>query len=197
MKKRIVLLYFAVVTSLLLIHACATTSLKSVWVDESYKGSGLKNILVFGVMQPRELQVIVEDDLSEQFRKRGVRTAVSHLIFPEDKVLDKQEIETKVKELAADVVIVIRLIDIDDLNLYMTYPPYQGTDLYGFYSFCCQNIISSGYNVKFETTIFGAKNGKVIWSALTETQMERRRETIVESYVDTVVKKLHENNYIQ
>jgi hypothetical protein len=184
-------------TPLLLTYACATTSLITVWIDESYQGSGLQNILIMGVMQPKELQIIVEDELGQLLRKRGIKAAAGYLIFPEDKVPDQQEVGMKVKELSADAVIVVRLIDIDDINLYLTYPPYQNTDLYGFYSYCCQNIISSGYKVKFETTIFEAKNGKVIWSALTETQMERRRETIVESYVNAVIKNLYKNKIIQ
>ncbi|MDQ7787572.1 MAG: hypothetical protein RDU01_08180 [Thermodesulfovibrionales bacterium] len=183
--------------SLVLLVACATTSLTAVWIDEAYQGGPLQNVVILGVMQPAELRKAVEDTLAGQLGRRGIKAVQSYTLFPEDMLPDQKELEAMVKEQEIDTVFVVRFLQIDDINLYLTYPPYVSNNLYGYYSYCCQNVISSGYHVRFETTIFDAKTQKVIWSAPSDTQLERTRETIVESYVDAILQNLYANKLIR
>jgi len=197
MKKIYFALLFLIAVTLVQSLSCSTTSLTSVWIDETYQGGQLQNILILGVMQPVELRAAIEDNLAGQLKRRGIKAVQSYTLFPEDMLPGQNDIEKKVKELKIDTVFMIRFIQIDDINLYLTYPPYVNNDLYGYYSYCCQYIISSGYHVRFETTIFDAKTQKVIWSSPSDTQLERSRETIVESYIDAVLQNLYVNKLIR
>lgn len=166
-------------------------------MDESYQGGPLKNVLILGIMHPGELRATVEDTLALQLERRGIKTVKSYTLFSEDTLPEKNEIEKKVQEKNIDTVFVIRFLRIDDISLYLTYPPYVNNDLYGYYSYCCQNIVSSGYHVSFESTLFDAATQKVIWAAPSDTQLERTRESIVESYVDVVLENLSANKLIR
>jgi hypothetical protein len=182
--------YFFSLLSLLLLHACATTLMTSTWMDESYRGGTLTNILIMGVMVPPGMQREVEERLAKQLQKRGLKAVAGHTLFSADSVPGREEIEKMTRELGVDAVCVVRLVDIDDIRLYLTYPPDQRTSLYNFYSYCCQNVISSGYQVRFETKIFNAKDGKLIWSGLSDTESEKSHETITESYIDALLQNL-------
>jgi len=196
-ESRVYAIILIIMFSLLPASCATTTSLSSVWMDETYQGGPVQSVLVLGVMQPGEMQIAVEDELVQMLQTRGVRAVASHTLFPGDTLPEKEEIEQKTKELKADTVLVVRFVEIDDMDMYLTYPPYLNTNQYGYYSLCCQTIISSGYHVRFETTIFDAENNKVIWSALSDTELERKRETITESYTHAVLGNLYKMRLVR
>ena len=175
-------------------NSCATTSLTSVWMNDTYEGDTLKNILIVGVIEPQTLRKQFEDELVRQLKTKGTKGVASYTVFTEETMPDKEEIDLKIKELGMDSVLIARLVHIRDIEAYETYPSYF--DYSGFYILCCQNIVSSGYNVKFETKIFEAKNEKLIWSASSETLLERFPENIISSFISAIIKDLHNKKLI-
>jgi hypothetical protein len=97
-----------------------------------------------------------------------------------------------------DSVLVARLVDVSDADTYLTYPSSVSSgNLYGYYSLCCQNIVSLGYNVKFETKVFEAKHNKLIWSALSETALEKSSEYMTGSFITAIIKDLYSKKLLQ
>ncbi|MBM4145519.1 MAG: hypothetical protein FJ240_04475 [Nitrospira sp.] len=190
--KRIILFFGIAITSLFIINSCATTKLNSVWMDDKYQEGALKNVLVIGVIEPQILRNYFENELVKQLKAKGTDAFASNKIFPDETMPKKHELRKKIKEMNIDSVLVVRLADVSDINAYMTYPPQFVTSegFYGYYTLCCQNIVSLGYNVKFETKIFMAKNDNLVWSALSVTDFDRSPQNMTRSLIEAIINDL-------
>ncbi|MCG2722015.1 MAG: hypothetical protein L6290_08385 [Thermodesulfovibrionales bacterium] len=185
----------------LLMNSCATTSLSSVWTTDSLKRHPFVSVLVVGVIEPQELKVYFEAEFVRRLQRKGVNAVAEHTLTPKDEdnvTLEEKEIKSRVQKLGMDTVLMARLLSVDDLVGYETYPvEVSAGNLYGYYVFCCQNIVQIGRMVKFETKVFEAKNGELIWSALSETALNRNREISAESFIAAVIDDLSARGYLQ
>ena len=198
MSKKLNFCRILPIISFVIMNSCATTSLTSVWMDHKYQGGALKNILVIGVIEPQTLRKYFEDELVRQLKINGTKGVPSYTVLPDERMPEQTKIELKIKELKMDSVLVARLVDVLDAGTYLTYPPYVNYGgLYGYYALCCQNIVSIGYNVKFETKVFEAKYNKLIWSALSETSLEKSSENMTRSFITAIMKDLYNKKLIQ
>ena len=198
MKSRIIFFGIAII-SLFIMNSCATTTLNSVWMDDAYQEGPFKNILIIGVIEPQTLRNYFENALVRQMKVKGTNAFASNKIFPDETMPNKQALRSKIKEMNIDSVLVARLADVSDINAYMTYPPQfvASGGFYGYYTLCCQNIVSLGYNVKFETKIFRAKNDKLIWSALSVTDLDRSPENMTESLIAAIINDLNNRKLLK
>jgi len=198
MKRIIQSCYFLVIIFGLMINSCAGTSLTSIWIDNKYQGGDLKNILVIGVIEPRTLRKYFEDEIVRQLQIKGTKAVSGCAVFPDQTLPEQATVDLKIKELGADSVLVARLVDVLDVDSYLTYPSrVDNIGLSGYYVLCCQSIVTAGYNVKFETKIFDVKNNSLIWSALSETNLERSPENMATSFITAIMKDLHNKRLIQ
>jgi hypothetical protein len=198
MKRIIPFYYFFVIIFGLILNSCATTSLTSISIDNRYQGGTLKNILVIGVIEPQTLRNYFEDELVRQLQTKGTKAVSSYAVFPDHTMPEQAAIDLKIKELGSDSVLVARLVDVLDVDSYVTYPTHAANSgLSGYYVLCCQSIITAGYNVKFETKIFDVKNNQLIWSALSETTLERSPENMATSFIKAIMKDLHDKQLLQ
>ena len=198
MKKT--LLFFSIAISFLLVmNSCATTTLNSVWMDDAYQEGALKNILIIGIIEPQTLRKYFENELVKQLKAKGTNAFASGKIFSYETMPDKQALRSKIKEMNIDSVLVARLADVSDINAYMTYPPQfvASEGFYGYYTLCCQNIVSLGYNIKFETKIFRAKNDMLIWSALSVTDLDRSPVNMTKSLIAAIIKDLNNRKLLK
>ena len=198
MKRIIPFSFFLVIGFLFIMNSCATTSLTSVWMNDKYHGGTLKNILIVGVIEPRTLRESFENELVRQMKIKGTKGVPSYTVFPERTMPEQAKMESKIKELGMDSILIARLVSINDIEAYDPYPMYLRYEgLYGYYALCCQYVVSSGYDVRFETKLFEAENDKLIWSALSETELERTPETIISSFITAIMKDLYSKKLIQ
>ena len=197
--KRIILFFGIAIISLFIMNSCATTTLNSVWMDDAYQEGPFKNILIIGVIEPQTLRNYFENALVRQMKVKGTNAFASNKIFSDETMPNKQALRLKIKEMNIDSVLVARLADVSDINAYMTYPPQfvASGGFYGYYTLCCQNIVSLGYNVKFETKIFRAKNDKLIWSALSVTDLDRSPENMTESLIAAIINDLNNRKLLK
>lgn len=178
---------------LMSLNSCSTTALTAVWKDSAYQGGPMKKVLVIGVFKEQNIKRFFEDEFARQLKPRGVDAVPSYTIFPEEDILDKTTITEKMKELKMDSVLVTRVADVEDVTGYDTYPTHvdPGGDFYDYYVMCCETTVSLGYVVVLETKIFEEKYDKLIWSALSETSLQRSREYTVKLFIETAIKDLH------
>lgn len=177
--------------------ACTTATLRNTWTDGAYAGSTLNNVLIIGVMEPQYVRKFFEDEFARQLNARGIRAMSSYTLLSEEAMeneetmLSDEELAVKIRELGIDTVLLARFIDISDISGYETYPTnVTSPRLADYYGFCCQNIVSAGYDVKFETKIFQAKDDKLIWSAEAKTTFERSPRSMTSSLIASIMNDL-------
>jgi hypothetical protein len=213
MPKKGKLISAAAAFCLLVAASCSLTNLNAVWKDPQYQGGKLKNVLVVGESTNQVVRRIFEDEFTARFKSRGTNAIPSYTIFPSDKTLDKDTIESKSRELGIDSMLVARVVDTKtkqeltpapstyyyrDIYFYdwpNRYSPfYSGTFPGRYYN--DRSYYSEYEVVNLETNLYETQTGRLIWSALSDTVIGGSTELEVSSVVETLMKNLAENQLI-
>ncbi len=179
----------------MLITACATTMLTSVWKDPSYRGQPRK-IMVIGIAKKPLNKRIFEDEFVRRLKTRGTNAVASYTVMPDEKQGDHTVIAAKLKEQEADAVLISRLASKKTVHTYMpgsvsNPPSYYGNwrDYYGYGS---QAVYTPAYTAEdeyavMETNLYDAVNNNLIWSASSETEIQGSDQKQIKSYIGVMV----------
>jgi len=179
----------------ILVSACATTQVKSVWKDQSYQARPAR-IMVIGVARNPLSRRLFEDEFVAQLKARGTEAIASYNVLPDKQRDDQGAIAAKVKELGADTILITRLVSKKIVQTYVpgtVYfpPPYYGTwpDYYGYgfrYMYSPGYIAEDEYAV-IETNLYESRNDKLVWAASSETVMSDSKQSLIKSYIAIIV----------
>lgn len=213
MRKKGKLISAIAAFCLLVAASCSLTNLNAVWKDPQYQGGKLKNVLVVGGSTNQIVRRIFEDEFTARLKSRGTHAIPSYTIFPSEKTLAKDTIESKSRDLGIDAMLIARVVDTKTKREITPAPSnyyYRDTYFYDwpnqysrFYSgsfpgrFYNDRSYYSEYEVvNLETTIYETQTGKLIWSALSDTVVGGSSQLEVSSVVKAIMKNLAENHLI-
>ena len=179
----------------MLVTACATTQLNSVWKDPSYQTRPAR-VMVIGVAKKPLKRRLFEDEFVVQLKAHGTEAIASYTVLPDKKQDDQVVIAAKVKELGADTVLITRQVSKKTVKTYVpgtVYypPPYYGTwpDYYGYgyrYMYSPGYIAEDEFAV-IETNLYETRNDKLVWAASSETVMSDSNQSLIKTYVGVMV----------
>jgi len=182
----------------MLVTACASTQLVSVWKDPAYQAHPAR-IMVVGVARNPLNRRLFEDEFVRQLKSRGTDAIASYTVLPDEQQGEQAAIAKKVAELGADTVLVTRLVSKRIVRVYVpgsAYypPPFYGTwpDYYGYgyrYMYTPGYIAEDEYAV-IETNLYEAKSNKLIWAASSETGVNDSNQNLIRSYIGVMVKTM-------
>ena len=148
---------------IMLIAACSTTRVTSVWKDPGYRGSPDK-IMVIGVAKRPGIKRIFEDEFVRQLRARGNDAIASYTVLPDDKQGDETAIAAKMKGQDSDAVLITRMVSKKTVQSYVQtpgsiypypyppYPPYFSTWRH-YYGYGYQAMYAPGYLAEDEYAV--------------------------------------------
>ncbi len=202
-----------VAVGLIFAISCSLTNLNAVWKDPQYQGGKLKNVLVIGGSTNQVIRRIFEDEFTARLKAHGTNAIPSYNIFPSEKNLDKDTIESKSRDLGVDSMLIARVVDTKTKRevtpvRYNNY--YRDTYFYNwpnrssrYYSgpypgryFDERSHYSEYEVVNLETNIYDTQTGKLIWSGLSNTIVGGSSELEVSSIIEAIMKSLSENQLI-
>ncbi len=191
----------AVILSFILM-SCASTELISTWKDDSYSGS-IKNVLVIVITEKKAVRRVLERVYAMQFKGYGVNAVPSHEILPDEKMLNKDTILSKIEDMGIDSVLLTRLVSREEVTTeyyghgtHNRYGRYGGW--YGYYSDSYRRSYTDDI-VNLETVLYEVKNEKAVWSVLSETTILEGTSSFKEMqpFVETILKNLSKDKLIQ
>jgi hypothetical protein len=180
--------------------SCTTTTITSVWKDESYKGQ-IQNVFVIGLFQRETNRRIYEDEFVKQLSAQGVNAIASYKELRSDKLLDKKVIMSKMEELNMEVVFITNIVDKERKEMY-------GKTWYNDYSYHypTRYKISTmrylDYDYHVETELYDVRSDGLIWSALSETVVMEKAivqsdRNIINALINAMVKKLSDDGLVK
>lgn len=204
MNKAYRLLTVVLALSFLLTGSCASTKVSAVWKDESYKGK-VSRVLIMGIAEDETTTRFFEDQFSKQLRKRGIEAVSSHTVLPVGEELDKETVESKVKELGIDTVLITRYLDQKTRTAHIPGQLYVVPDYYrgymGFYNTGYRHVYEPGRDIdhvyiSLETNVYDVESGKLVWSALSETFEEGAPYHLVKEFIEIMIGRLEKDGVI-
>jgi hypothetical protein len=182
----------------MLVTACSSTQLTSVWKDPSYQTRPAK-IMVVGVAKNPLNRRLFEDEFVQQLKSRGTDAIASYTVFPDAQQGDPAAIAKKVAELGADTVLITRLVSKKIVRVYVPGSPYYPPPFYGnwpdYYGYGYRYMYTPGYIAEdeyavIETNLYEAKSNKLIWAASSETGINDSDQNLIQSYIGVMVKTM-------
>jgi hypothetical protein len=189
---------FCLVSAVLLLSACASTQLTSVWKDPSYQIRPAR-ILVIGVAKSPLNRRLFEDEFVRQLKSRGTDAIASYTVLPDAQQGDQAAIAKKVAELGADTVLIIRLVSKKVVQTYVQGTPYYPPPFYNnwpnYYAYGYKYMYRPDYIAKdecavIETNLYDARIDQLIWAASSETGISGSEPNLIKSYIDVMVKNM-------
>ena len=135
--------------------------------------------------------------------ERGNNAAASYKIIPLDQLSDRDVVESKIKGLGADAVLVSRLVDRKTMEIYDPGVVYGFPDFYydwwGYYDYV---VVTPGYTdetqvIIAETNMYDIKTEKLIWSARSETEVTEGDQQLIKTFVKIVIGRLASDGVIR
>jgi hypothetical protein len=202
MRPRIVKWVIYVVFSGVFIIACAGTKLTHTWVDETYHGKPVSNILVIAVTHKEDNRQSFEDKFAAQLKVSGVEAVSSSNVIPipADLELKKEEILKVVKKLKNDAVIITHLVGVEEKESY-TPPERDKGGYYGHYGWAYGYTHEPGFYrthtiVRLATHLYDVKTEKLIWSGESESLDPGSTNQIIDDVIEVLIKDLQKNNLL-
>lgn len=189
----------------ILLAACSTTQIKSVWKDPSYSGHPQRTMVIAVTKEPIYRRIL-EDEFVLQLKARGIDAIASYSTLTDRNQNDQEAIAKMVVQSGADTVLISRLVSKRSVRVY--YPPtvshrpyYYGT-WPNYYRYGYESINAPGYTTKYEyalmeTNLYDAHNDQLIWAATTETGMENFTQTLIKPYIGTILKLMAEHGLLR
>lgn len=200
MKRTLIIYGIIAVLCLPFLASCLITTLDTTWKDPDYKGSHLDNILVIGATKNQTIRRVVEDDFVAKLMAHGAEASSSYKIIPTEDMLDRDVLESKIKTLNVDAVLITRVVERKkEKEVYASgNRPYNW---YGWYSRSYSYSSSSLYKkehevLQIETSIFDTNTGEMIWSALSDTIKGGSVEVEIKSLTRVIMKSLLDSGLI-
>jgi hypothetical protein len=205
------------VVSLLLssfLYSCGSlTYITDTWEKQGFTGKKFNKVVVLAIAKDnRVARRMVEDATVKELKANGINAIISYDIFPygefdkdnDGKVDNQQEaeesIKSKMKDLNADGILVLKLKDVKSEQKYVQgapayIPTNYYTPYYNYYFMSYNLVYSPGYyvtntDVYIESSIYDLQKNEMVYSLLSETANPTSLGDFTKSFSGSLAKTL-------
>ncbi len=170
------------------VSACSTpTTETSIWKSPTYAAGPMRSIAVFGGRVDPTQRHTLEDGFVSALSAYGVRATQSYTLFGDQLPTDQATIRAALRNGGYDGALVSTLKGVSE-QVLVTPDADWGTGFYGAYwGPGPAAYAQTDQFVKFETTLWDPNGGKMVWSAVTQTENPTSGKDFVTSLTKEVV----------
>jgi len=168
---------------------CTTTTLTSVWKDETLKPHYFKSVVVAGVTENQDAREVFETVFAREFDAIDVRAVPSLSIIREYENLTPDRLIRQARENQLDTVLVTRLIEIAEKIFYQTPINDPLIDMKG--------SITRHEHYRLESKLYETRTGKMVWTASFETVDPKNVNSAIGSLANALMKELRASKFFR
>jgi hypothetical protein len=203
MKLRMARVAGAMVASLAMVAGCtSSTKVVSSWKEPTQTPEMVKKVLVVGVSRETSRRRQFEDRFVASLKSAKLDAVHSYEVFPDPDLskVDREAATRKLVEEGFTHVLLSRLVDITLKETYV--PPTVVTSGYGagwpgyyggWHPYMSTTYVASPGYVRTEdvyaaeTILYSLKDGKMVWTGLTETTTDAGSTKVIDGFVDRLL----------
>lgn len=189
--------------AVIILAACSSsTRLTATWKAEPAQSYRFNSIAIIGVANRPEVRKTVEDALENLLDSKGFNTTGALMFLPPNASKENITKDIVIEFLLAgqfDAVITINLVRKEENSTYHPgqyyYTPYYNAPFYDYYGTMSNYTYSPGYyeesvNFLLQTNLYNLPEGKILWSAQTNTSPLRELSDTAEELATTLANEL-------
>jgi len=184
-----------------LVAACASTTLTGAWKNPAYEGGAFHKLLVVGATDSPTDRRIFEDVFARALREAGVDAVASYTVIPQEGKIDEGTLKDAVRSQGLQGVVMTRLVRIDKQTVVTpgyvsTLPSVRYRDsLYGYYATAWAPYgrppeVREIESAVLETTLWDAADSKLVWTGTTSTFAPSNVQSATADFATVVISEL-------
>ena len=189
----------------MIIFACSpSTELTDIYVDETFSGKEIKKILVLGMAKDEWKRKVYENEFRSQLLNHNGEVLLAWQELPKGEQLNRETFEKYFREKNVDAILAaIEGGESADKTLYGgSGSSHVYVGFYGFYA----STASFYYNSEFlaeekivhmRTNLYETTDGKIIWSAKSQSYEPKNTGDVVKTVSNKVVNEISRMGYIK
>lgn len=196
---RISIATWVLVVALLASAGCTTDRLVHSWTEPSLKKLQFDRVVAVAMTADGLLRRLAE---SEMVRIIGPKAVASSQMLTEQELGDVDKVRAKLASEGFDGAITMRLVD-SKVQLRTARDPvpiayYQVWSYYGTYWIADKgpDYMTAEQTLQVEVNIYSLKDGKLLWTGISETERPRLVETLVKDVAELVSRRLKSERLI-
>lgn len=189
--------------AIIILAACSSsTKLLATWKAEPSQSYQFKSIAIIGAANRPEVRKSVEDALENLLDAKGFNTTGALMFLPPNASKENISRDIVIQFIQAgqfDAVITIGLVRKEENTTYVPgqyyYTSYYNAPFYDYYGMYANYAYSPGYyeesvSYLLQTNLYDFPEGKILWSAQTDTSPLREISETAEALATTLANEL-------
>ena len=187
-----------------IISSCSSsTQLQNVWKNDSFQEAGFKKILVFGMAGKEWKKKAYENQFGTVLKKYNVETVVAWQVLPKGEQLTVETFEKYFKDQDIDAVLVaMETGESTKETMYGGGTSFVAVGFHGFYIstspvYQVPGYLSEEKIIYMDTKLFETKEGKLVWSATSESYEPKSTSDVIKLVSLMVADDLYQYGFIR
>ncbi|MCU0332936.1 MAG: hypothetical protein MUE91_01990 [Ignavibacteriaceae bacterium] len=202
--RNLIKLFSGLIISLIIFSCSPSTELIDIYSDQAFAGKEFKKILVLGITTDEWKKKVYENEFRSQFLNYDVEVLMAWQELPKGEQLNRETFEKYFREKNVDAILVaIEGGESSDKTLYSgggSSHVYVG--FYGFYASTASYYFNSEFLaeekiVHMRTNLYETTEGKIIWSAKSQSFEPKNTGDVVKAVSHKVVNEINLMGYIK
>jgi hypothetical protein len=194
---------------IVVLSACASTTLDNSWKDPLYSGGPVSKVLVVGISNQASVRRDFEDTFAQALTQQGVQAVSSYTLIPQDGQIAQDVLQKAVEKAGANGVLITRMvgrktdISVTPAPMAPMAPPIYGMrrNYYGYYAGAWNGYYEPATVQQYdyivtETTLFRADAPEPVWSGTARTLEPRDVRKATEGFAKVMIDALRKENLI-
>ena len=192
-----------VIVVMIFLSCSSSTQLTNMYVAKDFKTEGFKKILVFGMAGKEWKKKVYENEFGTVLKKYNVETVIAWQVLPKGEQLTIETFEKYFKDQDIDAVLVARETgESTEETIYGGGTSYVAMGFNGFYIstspiYNVPAVLSEEKIIYMDTKLFETKNGKLVWSATSQSYDPKSTSEIITTVSRIVVDELYQQGFIK
>ncbi|MGA9476894.1 MAG: hypothetical protein WBV21_03895 [Desulfobacterales bacterium] len=202
MRRSLIQWFICAGFSSILTVSCAGTRMSQTWVDETWRGKPVSDVLVIVVADKAKNREAFEHKFVQQLKAAGVEAVSSADVIPmpRDLKLEKDVILQAVAKYGNDAVILSHLTGLDKKEVFTRTGPIYG-GYYNYYGYTFDTVHDRGFyseiaTVRLETNLYDVKTEKLLWSGQSQSEDVQSINKLIDEVIALVIKDLQKNKLL-
>ena len=192
-----------VIVVMIFLSCSSSTQLTNMYVAKDFKTEGFKKILVFGMAGKEWKKKVYENEFGTVLKKYNVETVIAWQVLPKGEQLTIETFEKYFKDQDIDAVLVARETgESTEETIYGGGTSYVAMGFHGFYIstspiYNVPAVVSEEKIIYMDTKLFETKDGKLVWSATSQSYDPKSTSEIITTVSRIVVDELYQQGFIK
>lgn len=189
--------------TIIIISCSSSTQLTDVYIDETFAGKQFNKILVIGLAKVEWKRKVYENEFRSQLLDHNVEVLLGWQELPKGEEFNRETFEKYFRDKDIDaVLVVIEVGEGTDKTLYSGGSGHVYVGFYGFYASTAPLYFNSDYLaeekiVYMRTNFYETTDGKIIWSAKSQSFEPKNTGEVVKAVSNKVVGDLYKQGFLK